>query len=286
MVLKIGGAVLAGVALISLFSVDTDCMNDRCGDFSKGFWELFGYGIALLSVAVALVALGVVWSVRRRRTSSDRQVLRVKDGSEGQTALPSAEPERDEPPKQEMAPSGWYPINANTERYWNGTDWSGIARPRAYEATSPIPESDEPKRLKGWYPIDDETDRYWNGRSWSDSRPATAADPPDSSSTSNVAVAGIGAASVVGLVMTFQTVSLMSGTGTIWTGVAIAVGAAIFAGALKVAFRVRLAAVVIALIAVGNAVNVEGQLEEQRQKITDIGNDIGDIGSDIGQIGE
>jgi hypothetical protein len=149
---------------------------------------------------------------------------------------------------------------------------------------------DEPTRLNGWYPINEDEDGYWDGTGWKFTRPvrspATSANakspsssPPQSPPpTSNVLIAGIGAASVIGLVMTFQTVSLMSGTGTIWTGVAIAAGAAVFAGALKVPVRVRIAAVVLALFAIGNAVSVENQLDEKRQEISDIGSELGQIG--------
>jgi hypothetical protein len=113
------------------------------------------------------------------------------------------------------------------------------------------------------------TQRYWDGSDWTEH---VAPWTPPASKTghqSQVLIAILLAASVIGLVMAMQSASLLTGTGTLWTGVAIAGGASIATWALRASIPtwVRVVAVVAAVIALVNVLYVEQQLEDTRQEI-------------------
>lgn len=135
----------------------------------------------------------------------------------------------------------------------------------------------------GWYPVDDLTERYWDGASWSEqTRPrvetpavpptSTPAEPADVKTAGSPALlkAGVLAGALIGLVMSMQTASLLTGTGTLWTGAAIAVGATVVAFAMKVEKWVKVVAVLAMVVAVANVIYVESQLEDMRQDISDL----------------
>lgn len=134
----------------------------------------------------------------------------------------------------------------------------------------------------GWYPVDDLTERYWSGEAWSgETRPrvaasstsaSTGAEPQKAASSGSPALlkAGVLAGAVVGLVMSMQSASLLTGTGMLWTGVAIAVGATIVAFVLKAEKWVKVVAVLAMVVAVANVMYVESQLEDMRQDISDL----------------
>lgn len=63
----------------------------------------------------------------------------------------------------------------------------------------------------------------------------------------------------IGLVMSMQTVSLMSGSGTVWTGVAIVGGGAAAAFFLRARLWVRVVAVIVLALALLNAFYIEHQ---------------------------
>ncbi|WP_311209481.1 MULTISPECIES: DUF2510 domain-containing protein [unclassified Aeromicrobium] len=136
--------------------------------------------------------------------------------------------------------------------------------------------------VAGWYPVDDLTERYWNGESWSEETRPRAAGP----STPTSATAGLQqstssgspallkavvlAGAVIGLVMSMQSASLLTGTGMLWTGAAIAVGATIVAFAMKADRWVKVVAALAMVVAVANVMVVESQLEDMRQDLSDL----------------
>jgi len=139
-----------------------------------------------------------------------------------------------------------------------------------------------PPAPAGWY-----TDpasggrRYWNGTAWEaeptqilnpDQRflplPAAAQHPADQKSKA-VSV-GVMLLAGIGLVMSMQSVSLMSGTGTLWTGVGLAAAgtaAAFFMGAVK---PVRVAAALCLAASLIFVTIMENQLSQKRSEISDI----------------
>lgn len=140
-----------------------------------------------------------------------------------------------------------------------------------------------PKVPAGWYPHPSmaETRRYWDGQGWTDhispmDSPTTSS--PNPSRQPPLVSAAILAGAVIGLIMSLQSASLMTGSGAIWTGFAIAAGASVAANwVLKKGLPtwVRVIAALCAVIALLNAIYVESQLEDMRQ----------DIRRDINQIG-
>ncbi|MCB0935745.1 MAG: DUF2510 domain-containing protein [Mycobacterium sp.] len=143
-------------------------------------------------------------------------------------------------------PAGWYPDPAvpGTYRYWNGSAWiapAEVGRPAGYM----------------------------------DTPPPTYAPPASSGSDSGrkTAVAiGVGLLVVIGLVMSMQSVSLITGSGQIWTGVAIvAVGTAL-AFFMRAATWVRVIACLLLALALLNAIYIENELSKRRSELTQIFN--------------
>ena len=135
--------------------------------------------------------------------------------------------------------------------------------------------SDSP--AAGWYPADDHTERFWDGAEWSDkTRPRVVTPPPPVSPTqatdaqtahgkNPLATGLILAAGVVGLIMAAQGASLLSGTGTLWTGVAVGVGAVIVAFVVKAKVWVKVIVVLAAAAGIANTISVEVQLNDMRE---------------------
>lgn len=121
----------------------------------------------------------------------------------------------------------------------------------------------------GWYtdPSDPSLQRYWDGSAW---RAPENSPPPPARSDSNKQIAvGIGVVVLVliGMVMSMQSVSLLTGSGQIWTGVAmVAVGTALafFLGAQK---TVRVVATICLVLSAANVLYVESQMSERRTEI-------------------
>ena len=132
----------------------------------------------------------------------------------------------------------------------------------------------------GWYPDPSDPSRniYWDGTSWSRPPSVPPAQQPqqkqDGSGVSKKTAVAIGVCilAAIGLFMTMQSVSLFSGTGSIWTGVAI-VGAATatsyFLGATK---WVRVVATICLVFALFNAIYIEKQLSDKRSELSEIFN--------------
>lgn len=135
--------------------------------------------------------------------------------------------------------------------------------------------------MAGWYPADDLTERFWDGQVWTDqTRPrvpapepavATAAAVPNAA-PSQLITALIVAAGVIGFVMAIQGASLLTGTGNLWTGVAIAAGATVVAFVVKAKTWVKVLVLLAALAGLGNTISVESQLSDLRDDFGSLAN--------------
>ncbi len=83
-------------------------------------------------------------------------------------------------------------------------------------------------------------------------------------------MAGIGVAvlAVIGLFMSMQSVSLLTGTGPVWTGVAVVGVATALGFFLRAAPIARGFAVLLLLVAVAEAFYMESQIQQKRDEIT------------------
>ena len=138
-----------------------------------------------------------------------------------------------------------------------------------------------PSPAPGWYPDPSDPGRqiYWDGTAWSTpAQPAGAPNfapaPPaadDSIDSRKTAVSiGVCVLSVVGLFMSMQSVSLMTGSGPVWTGVAVVGGATALAFFLRGAKWVRVVASVLLVISLVNAFYIEHELSQKRDEITHV----------------
>ncbi|MFG1931743.1 DUF2510 domain-containing protein [Mycobacterium sp. NPDC048908] len=126
-----------------------------------------------------------------------------------------------------------------------------------------------PNPQPGWYPdpLNPGKRIYWDGATWGE----PVGVPDDYSKSKKTAVAiGVCVLAVVGLLMSMQSVSLMTGSGPVWTGVAVvgvATAIAYFMGAAK---WVRVIACVILALSVLNGFYIENKMSEQRDELTHI----------------
>lgn len=111
--------------------------------------------------------------------------------------------------------------------------------------------------------------RYWNGAEWS-ATPVPAAPPPASATNSKSAAvaAGVCVLAAVGLVMSMQSVSLMSGSGLVWMGVALVAGSVAVAFIMGAPKWARVGAAVVLVLALGNGFYIEDQMNKKRNEIT------------------
>ena len=140
-----------------------------------------------------------------------------------------------------------------------------------------------PPQYTGWYPYPlDSTKRiYWDGTAWSgpvllDASNAPAPSPAvtansDKAKKTGVAI-GVLVLAGVGTVMSQQSVSLLTGSGQLWTGVAIAGVAAALSYFLGAAFWVRVIASICLVSSLFGAIYIETQLSEKRQELSNIFN--------------
>lgn len=124
----------------------------------------------------------------------------------------------------------------------------------------------------GWYPdpAGAGLQRYYDGTQWTDRYAPLAAPPPPAAAkpAPNPAVnIGVIILGIVGVVMTMQTVSLMSGSGVIWIGVGVAAAGAAAAFMLNAVVGVRVIACALLVFAVGNALYIEKQMSDRREEI-------------------
>lgn len=119
----------------------------------------------------------------------------------------------------------------------------------------------------GWYPDPSNPSRriYWNGAEWVQSH----ARHDDGGNKASVAV-GACVLVAIGFVMSMQSVSLMTGSGLIWTGAAVAAGGTAVAFILRGATWVRVVACIFLSLAVLSAVFTEVQLSDKRAEMSRI----------------
>lgn len=125
----------------------------------------------------------------------------------------------------------------------------------------------------GWYPDPTAagTQRYWDGQRWTDNIAPLNSERPVNGSTAQIVTALALAASVLGLILSQQSVSLMTGSGIVWTGAAIAAAAAVVSWVVKtVPTWARVICTIIAIVAIISGFYVEQQLNEKRDEISDI----------------
>lgn len=146
-----------------------------------------------------------------------------------------------------------------------------LKRMEAEDAARAAATAAKAKPPAGWYPHPTMTgtQQYWDGQRWTDNiAPISSPEPTPAEQQFQLLTALLIAASAIGLIMSLQSASLLSGTGLIWTGVAIAVGAAIVSWLVdSVPSWASTICVLAAVIAISNAVSVESQLDHQREKI-------------------
>src|SRR5699024_11213710 len=116
-------------------------------------------------------------------------------------------------------------------------------------------------RAPGWYPDPSDPGKqiYWDGAAWR----ARVHPAGDASSGKKAAVAvGVCVLVVIGLVMSMQSVSLLTGSGPVWTGVAVVAAGTAVAFFMGAATWVRVVAALLLVAALGNAAYIESQLSE------------------------
>lgn len=149
-------------------------------------------------------------------------------------------------------------------------DEAKASRARSASPAVPPPVREVPA---GWYPHPSmaDTQGYWDGQKWTDQvAPMNKVIVPDhTDSPSQVAAAIAVAVAVIGVILSQQSVSVMSGSGIVWTGAALCVGAGIMTRLVKVPTWARVVCVVAAVIAVLSAFYVEQELDDRRQEISD-----------------
>ncbi|MBP2454648.1 DUF2510 domain-containing protein [Mycolicibacterium lutetiense] len=127
-----------------------------------------------------------------------------------------------------------------------------------------------PNPAPGWYPdpSDPENRIYWNGAAWSG--PASGPTAPDKANNGKQAAvaAGVCVLVVIGLVMSMQSVSLLTGSGPVWTGVAVVAAGTAVAFFLGAAKWVRIVAAVLLALALVNAIYIENEMSNKRNEIS------------------
>ena len=149
------------------------------------------------------------------------------------------------------APAGWYPDPASGgRRYWDGATWGPVV---TLGGPSPQTINPDPQFLPPPSPA----------------AAAAAAQHPADQKSKAVSI-GVILLAVIGLVMSMQSVSLMSGTGTLWTGVGLAAAgtaAAFFLGAEN---PTRIIAAICLAAALLSVMYAESQISQKRSEISDI----------------
>ncbi len=121
----------------------------------------------------------------------------------------------------------------------------------------------------GWYPdpLNPGKQSYWDGAGWGE--PVGVRSDGDISKKTAVA-AGVCVLVAIGFVMSMQSVSLLTGSGLVWTGVAVVGAGTAVAFFLRAALWVRVLAAVFLALALFNALYIESQMTEKRNEISEI----------------
>ena len=72
----------------------------------------------------------------------------------------------------------------------------------------------------------------------------------------------------IGLMMSTQSVSLLTGSGPIWTAVAVIAGGTALAFFLGASVIIRVLAVLALVLGVANAISIENQMSTKRDELT------------------
>jgi hypothetical protein len=127
----------------------------------------------------------------------------------------------------------------------------------------------------GWYPDPSDPGRqiYWNGTAWSGPvQPVGMTIPAAANSTKPAVAVGVCVLVAIGLVMSMQSVSLLSGSSTVWIGVGFVAAGTAVAFFLGAASWVRVIAALCLAFALFSAVYMEKQLSDKRNEISQIFN--------------
>jgi hypothetical protein len=125
----------------------------------------------------------------------------------------------------------------------------------------------------GWYPDPSDPGRqiYWNGTAWGGPvQPAGVTSSAPANSTKPAVAIGVCVLVAIGIVMSMQSVSLLSGSGPIWTGVGFVAAGTAIAFFLRAATWVRVVAALCLAFALLNAFYMEKQLSDKRNEISQI----------------
>lgn len=97
--------------------------------------------------------------------------------------------------------------------------------------------------------------------------PAAPAQPSDGGRKGAVA-GGVLVLAVVGLIMSMQPVTMLTGSTMVWVGVAVAAAGTALAFFLRAQTWVRVVAALLLAVAVGNALTIENELSKKRGEFT------------------
>jgi hypothetical protein len=120
----------------------------------------------------------------------------------------------------------------------------------------------------GWYPAEHGVMRWWDGGQWAAPAPAPGTQMSAGNQRTLILTVGLIAA-VLGLFLSLQPVSLMTGSGKVWTGAAIAIGAFVLV-VVMLRKTTKWAVIVIGIIAalsVASAVATEIALQDKRDEL-------------------
>ena len=171
------------------------------------------------------------------------------------------------------AGSGISPWAARCRTVVGSGPWGALICDNPNTIRGDVSNMTQPPREPGWYPdpSDPSKNIYWDGSAWQGSPTSVEADESGSSKKIGIAIAVI-VLGLVGTVMAQQSVSLLSGTGQIWTGVAIAGVALALSYFLGASTWVRVIASICLVSSLFSAIYMETQLSEKRQELRQIFN--------------
>jgi len=145
-------------------------------------------------------------------------------------------------------PAGWYtdPEDPTLDRMWLGATWGDQRRPHQPAPTQPPPPTGPPASPLTHYPD------------------ATSQQPPSSAAW---AVAVTLVLVVVGLVVGYQPVSLLTGSGILYVGLAITASGAVLAFVMRLRTWLKVVALLAAILVIANIATTEHELSQKRQQI-------------------
>ena len=98
---------------------------------------------------------------------------------------------------------------------------------------------------------------------------STVAEIPNASSRLTVStLQPVAPGAVIGLVMSMQSVSLITGSGPVWTGVAVVAAGTAVAFFLRAATWVRVVAALLLALSLANALYIDNELSDKRDELT------------------